>query len=85
MRGTDTLELTPREYDLLMRLMRAQGAVVTREMLAKEVWGQRAWTASLDNAMDVHVSRLRDKLEKNRSKPILHTVRGVGYRLMEDL
>jgi DNA-binding response OmpR family regulator len=82
-RANETLELTPREYDLLMRLVRAQGSVVTRETLALEVWKQRAWTASLDNAMDVHISRLRDKLDKNRSVPLLHTVRGVGFQLKE--
>jgi two-component system, OmpR family, copper resistance phosphate regulon response regulator CusR len=82
-RGGELIELTPREYDLLMKLVRAQGAVVTREMLAREVWQQRAWTPSLDNAMDVHISRLREKLDKNRPKPLIQTVRGVGYVLRE--
>jgi DNA-binding response OmpR family regulator len=83
-RGGDLIELTPREYDLLMKLVRAQGSVVTREMLAREVWQQRAWTPSLDNAMDVHMSRLREKLDKDRSKPLLHTVRGVGFLLRDE-
>jgi two-component system copper resistance phosphate regulon response regulator CusR len=82
-RADEVLDLTPREYDLLIRLVRAHGAVVTREMLAREVWHQRAWTASLGNAMDVHVSRLREKLDKNRPVPLLHTVRGVGFILKE--
>jgi DNA-binding response OmpR family regulator len=83
-RGGQDLELTPREYDLLVRLVRAQGGVVTREMLAREVWRQDAWTPSLDNAMDVHMSRLREKLDRDRPIRLLHTVRGVGYRLKED-
>lgn len=82
-RADQVLELTPREYDLLMRLVRAQGEVVTRDMLAREVWRQRAWTTSLDNAMDVHISRLREKLDKNHPTPLLHTVRGVGFLLKE--
>jgi two-component system, OmpR family, copper resistance phosphate regulon response regulator CusR len=82
-RGGELIELTPREYDLLMKLVRAQGAVVTREMLAREVWQQQAWTPSLDNAMDVHMSRLREKLDKNRPKQLIQTVRGVGYVLRE--
>lgn len=83
-RANHLLELTPREYDLLMRLVLAQGEVVTRDMLAQQVWRQRAWTASLDNAMDVHISRLRDKLDKHHPIPLLHTVRGVGFRLKEE-
>ncbi|MEN6534772.1 MAG: response regulator transcription factor [Bryobacteraceae bacterium] len=82
-RGGEALELTPREYDVLVRLARAQGSVVTRETLALEVWRQRAWTTSLDNSLDVHISRLREKLDKNRSNPLLHTVRGVGFVLKE--
>lgn len=83
-RAQQILDLTPREYDVLVRLLRAQGAVVTREMLAREVWRQHAWTPSLDNAMDVHISRLRDKLDRHQARPLLHTVRGVGYRLREE-
>ena len=50
-RANQVLDLTPREYDLLMRLVRAQGEVVTRDMLAQEVWRQQAWTPSLDNSL----------------------------------
>jgi DNA-binding response OmpR family regulator len=82
-RSGEALELTPREYDVVVRLARAQGSVVTRKMLALEVWRQRAWTPSLDNSLDVHISRLRDKLDKNRPNPLLHTVRGVGFVLKE--
>ncbi|HOW64201.1 MAG TPA: response regulator transcription factor [Candidatus Paceibacterota bacterium] len=83
-RANQALELTAREYDLLVRLVRAQGSVVTREMLAREIWHQRAWTASLDNAIDVHISRLREKLDKGQPARLLHTVRGVGFLLKEE-
>jgi two-component system, OmpR family, copper resistance phosphate regulon response regulator CusR len=83
-RDGQVLDLTPREYDLLMRLARAQGSVVTRETLAREVWRQNAWTVSLDNAMDVHMSRLREKLDKDRRIRLLHTIRGVGFMLKEE-
>lgn len=77
------LDLTPREFDLLAHLALARGAIVTREMLARSVWQQRAWTASMDNVIDVHISRLREKVDKSASVRLLHTVRGVGFMLKE--
>lgn len=77
------LELTPCEFDILTQLVLAQGGVVTREMLAREVWRMRNWTASMDNVIDVHVSRLRGKLDPKGASPLLRTVRGVGFLLGE--
>ena len=77
------LDLTPREFELLAFLAAAGGEVVTRETLAREVWKARAWTPSLDNAIGVHVSRLRDKLDKGQDTRLLHTVRGAGFVLRE--
>ena len=82
-RGGEALELTPREFDLLVHLLLAQGGTVTREMLAREVWKLRSWTASMDNVIDVHVSRLREKLDADGRPRLLHTVRGVGFVLKE--
>ena len=82
-RGGAALELTPREFDLLVHLLLAQGGTVTREMLAREVWKLRSWTASMDNVIDVHVSRLREKLDADGRPRLLHTVRGVGFVLKE--
>jgi len=79
------LDLTPREFDLLVHLALAQGNVVTREMLAREVWKVTAWTPSMDNVIDVHVSRLREKLDRTDEARLLQTVRGVGFALKEAL
>jgi DNA-binding response OmpR family regulator len=82
-RAGKALELTPREFDLLVYLLAAHSQTVTREMLARDVWKLLSWTVSLDNVMDVHISRLREKLDKNQPTRLLHTVRGVGFALRE--
>lgn len=82
-RGGALLELTPREFDLLTQLALARGGIVTREMLAREVWRQRSWTFSMGNVIDVHLSRLREKVDKNQPTRLLHTVRGVGFVLKD--
>ncbi|HEY9170691.1 MAG TPA: winged helix-turn-helix domain-containing protein, partial [Verrucomicrobiae bacterium] len=81
--GGALLELTPREFDLLTQLALARGGIVTREMLAREVWRQRSWTSSMGNVIDVHLSRLREKVDKNQPTRLLHTVRGVGFVLKD--
>lgn len=83
LRGGRPLELTPYEFGILTRLVMAQGGVVTREMLAREVWQIRNWTPSMDNVIDVHVSRLRAKLDPKGTPSLLQTVRGVGFALRE--
>lgn len=80
-RGRESIALTPREVDLLDYLLQAQGQVVTREMLQRDVWRQPSRLTSLDNVIDVQMMRLRRKLELAGRARLLHTVRGIGYRL----
>lgn len=81
-RGGKTIELQPREFRLLEYLMRHAGQVVTRTMLLEAVWDYHF--DPLTNVIDVHISRLRQKIDKDRGKPLLHTVRGAGYCLREE-
>jgi two-component system copper resistance phosphate regulon response regulator CusR len=83
-RGGRKLELTAREFDLLEYLMLNHGSVVSREMLAREVWKQIMRYTPLDNVIDVQITRLRRKLDGDFQKKLLHTVRGVGFVLRED-
>jgi two-component system OmpR family response regulator len=71
--------LQPREFRLLEYLMRHSGQVVTRTMLLENVWDYHFDPQT--NVIDVHVSRLRSKIEKGYDKPLLHTIRGSGYML----
>lgn len=78
-RAGQTIQLQPREYKLLEYLMRNAGQVVTRAMLLEQVWGYHFDPQT--NVIDVHVSRLRQKIDKEFDVPLLATVRGAGYRL----
>ena len=78
-RQTTTVTLQPREYKLLEYLMRHAGQVVTRAMLLEQVWGYHFDPQT--NVIDVHVSRLRQKIDKDFDHALLSTVRGKGYRL----
>ena len=80
-RGGEPISLTPREYEVLEYLLRYQGQVVTREMLERDVWRQSHRFTSLDNVIDVQMMRLRRKLDGEGRPRLLHTLRGVGYRL----
>jgi two-component system copper resistance phosphate regulon response regulator CusR len=82
-RGQQTLPLTAMEFDILEFLLRNQGHVVTREMLAREVWQETERATPLDNVIDVHIGRLRKKVDEPFGKKLLHTVRGVGFILSE--
>jgi DNA-binding response OmpR family regulator len=82
-RGDRELHLTTREYELLQYLMRHHGHLVSREMLAQDVWKETARATPLDNVIDVHVARLRKKVDPEPQAPLLHTVRGVGFVLRE--
>ncbi|MBN2163251.1 MAG: response regulator transcription factor [Pontiellaceae bacterium] len=82
-RGGRLLDLTPREFDLLVYLSTLQGDVATREMLQHEVWKVNSTMTSMDNVIDVHISRLRQKLDGEGQSSLLHTVRGVGFVLKE--
>jgi len=83
-RGGKHISLTPREVDILEYLLRYQGQVVTREMLERDVWKQNRRFTSLDNVIDVQIMRLRRKLDEEGKQRLLHTLRGVGYRLGRD-
>lgn len=82
-RGDEALELTPREFQLLEYLMRNHPRVVAREMLAREVWKETNRGAVVDNLIDVHIARLRKKVDQDRPLKLIHTVRGVGFVLRE--
>ncbi len=75
------LELNPREFSLLEYLLRRKGQVATRAMLLENVWHYRADMQT--NVVDVHISRLRAKLDKGFDKPLVHTLRGQGFSLKE--
>lgn len=83
-RAGKPVELTPREFDLLAYLLRQPGQVVTREMLAKEVWAETNRITPLDNVIDVHVAHLRRKLDEGHNLKLIHTVRGIGFVLREE-
>jgi two-component system copper resistance phosphate regulon response regulator CusR len=78
------IDLTVREFDLLEYLARNHNRVVSREMLARDVWKETARATPLDNVIDVHVARLRKKLDDPFERKLLHTVRGVGFTLNEE-
>ena len=78
-----SVELTVREFELLEYLLRHEGQVVSREMLARDVWKETARTTPLDNVIDVHIARLRRKVDQEGMAKLIHTVRGVGFVLRE--
>ena len=81
-REAQTIDLLPREFRLLEYLMRHAGQVVTRTMLLESVWDYHFDPQT--NVIDVHISRLRQKIDKGFGKPLLHTIRGAGYSLRTD-
>jgi len=81
-RAGKTISLQPREFRLLEYLMRNKGRVISRTMLLEQVWDYNFDPQT--NVIDVHISRLRNKIDKDFSKPLLHTIRGVGYSLSEN-
>ena len=82
-RGGQPIDLTVREFELLEYLLRHQGQVVSRELLARDVWKETARTTPLDNVIDVHIARLRRKVDADQPSKLIHTVRGVGFMLRE--
>jgi DNA-binding response OmpR family regulator len=78
-RGGAPVALTPTQYAILEVLMRNPGEVVTRTRLAERVWDQASEV--LDNLIDVHMSHLRKGVDRGPTAPLIHTVRGIGYRL----
>lgn len=81
-RGSRHIELQPREYQLLEYLMLRADQVVTRTMLLEGVWEYHFDPQT--NVIDVHISRLRAKIDKGEETPLLHTIRGAGYRLSDN-
>ncbi|NOT26679.1 MAG: response regulator transcription factor [Acidobacteria bacterium] len=82
-RGGRPVELTVREFELLAYLLRHQGQVVSRESLARDVWKETSRSTPLDNVIDVHVARLRRKVDVEPAIKLIHTVRGMGFMLRE--
>lgn len=80
-RGGEVIPLQPREYRLLEYLMKHAGQVITRTMLLEHVWDYHFDPQT--NVIDVHISRLRAKLDKNYERPLLHTIRGAGYMIRD--
>jgi DNA-binding response OmpR family regulator len=82
-RADRLLDLTVREFELLEYLLRHQGHLVSREMLAREVWKEPRRATPLDNVIDVQIARLRKKVDTEGTTRLIHTVRGVGFILRE--
>ncbi len=83
-RGSRHLELTAREFELLEYLLRHKQEIVSREMLARDVWKETSRATTLDNVIDVHINRLRRKVDEPFDRKLIHTVRGVGFVLREE-
>lgn len=81
-RGGKTIDLLPREFKLLEYLLRNKNRVVTRTMLLEQVWDYRFDPHT--SLIDTHISRLRKKIDDAFPAPLLHTIRGTGYRLSEE-
>jgi DNA-binding response OmpR family regulator len=81
-RAGQELPLTLREFEVLAYLVRHKNQIVTRDMLGREVWKEPNY--ALTNVIDVYITLLRRKLEKSGQRPIIHTLRGVGYSLREE-
>lgn len=81
LRGNTKIELTPKEYVLLELFMRHPGQIITRTMISESVWDYHFDSGT--NIIDVHVSHLRNKIDKDFEPKLLHTVKGVGY-VLED-
>jgi DNA-binding response OmpR family regulator len=82
-RGTRAIELTALEFELLEYLLRFEGEVVSRDTLARDVWHERGRSSTLDNVIDVHIARLRKKIDLDQSVRLIHTIRGVGFMVRE--
>ena len=83
-RGGRDVELTSREFELLEYLLWNRGRVVSREMLARDVWRETRRATTLDNVIDVHIARLRRKVDDSFAVKLIQTVRGVGFIIKEE-
>jgi two-component system copper resistance phosphate regulon response regulator CusR len=82
-RGGRNVDLTTREFELLEYLLRHTGQVVLRDTLAREVWKETTRGTPLNNVIDVHIARLRRKIDLDQPVKLIHTIRGVGFMLRE--
>ena len=82
-RAGQTIDLTPREFELVEYLFLNRGRVVSREMLARDIWKETSRQTPLDNVIDAQMVRLRKKIDGQLEPKLLHTVRGVGFILRE--
>lgn len=82
-RNNQSLDLTAREFELLEYLLRHKNQLVSREMLTREVWKEPSRATPLDNVIDVHIARLRKKVDQDFPVKLIHTMRGVGFVLRE--
>jgi DNA-binding response OmpR family regulator len=82
-RGERPIDLTNREFELLEYLLRHHGQIVSREMLARDVWKEASRGTPLDNVIDVHITRLRKKIDEPTGERLIHTIRGVGFLVKE--
>jgi DNA-binding response OmpR family regulator len=83
-RAGKKVELTLKEFELLEYLLRYEGQVVSRSALARDVWQEAERSSSLDNVIDVHIARLRRKIDADEPVKLIQTVRGVGFMLREE-
>jgi len=83
-RNGTVIELTVREFELLRYLLKRPGQIVSRDALTADVWRESARSSTLSNVIDVHIARLRRKLDVAGSRPLVHTIRGVGFVLSEE-
>ena len=82
-RGGQSVDLTVREFELLEYLMRHENQVVPRDTLARDVWKETSRGTPLNNVIDVHIARLRRKVDLDHPTKLIHTIRGVGFMLRE--
>ncbi len=83
-RAGKDVEFTTREFELLEYLLRHKEQVVSREMLARDVWRETSRATPLDSVIEVHMSRLRHKIDEPFDRKLIHTIRGVGYVMREE-
>ena len=84
MRANRTIDLSAKEFDLLEYLLRNSDNIVSRKMLARDVWHETDRVTPIDNVIDVHITRLRKKVDQPFGKQLIQTVRGVGFVLQDD-
>ncbi len=80
--GVD-ISLTSKEFDIFLCLARHVDRVISRDTLAREIWEESIRSITLNNVIDVHIAKLRKKIDEGHSRKLIHTVRGVGFFLSE--